>query len=77
MQTKKSVKREKFGQIISTALENIYQDIEEMAEHIIMQRKMQNVENKKNISQEEVSEEMLISGCNDYQEQQELNQSLE
>ena len=55
MQTKKSVKKEKLEQMISKALENIYGDIEEMAEQIIMKRKM-DAEMKKHPSQEEVSE---------------------
>jgi hypothetical protein len=53
MQTKKSIKKEKLEQVISKALENIYEDIEEMAGQIIMKRKM-DTELKK--LQEEISE---------------------
>ena len=55
MQTKKSVKKEILEQVISKALENIYEDIEGMAEQIIMKRKM-DAEMKKHSSQDEVSE---------------------
>lgn len=65
MLTKQSVKKEKLEQIISSTLQNIYEDIENMASEIVSERKRSTMNTKKKSTpEEEVSEEMLISESN-------------
>lgn len=50
MQAKKSVKKDKLKEIISKALENIYGDIEEMAERMVEQKRRISNNNNSNIN---------------------------
>lgn len=51
MQAKKSVKKEKLKEVISKALENIYGDIEQMAERMVEEKRRVNTNsNNRNIN---------------------------